>query len=51
MKDEDYKAYPTKYLSNISALKGFLAVSFGGGIFLIMALRISAIPIPSYKRD
>ena len=39
------------YLSNIKALNGLSAVSLGEGIRSTIALRISVIPIPSYKRE
>jgi hypothetical protein len=39
------------HLSNIKALNGLSAVSLGGGIRSTIALRISVIPIPSYKRE
>ena len=39
------------YLSNIKALKGIAAVSWGGGTRSTIAFRISVIPIPSCRTN
>lgn len=39
------------YLSNIRALKGLSAVSFGDGILWTMAFKISIMPIPSFRNE